>query len=624
MTLPSQAALPPTLTGAKGTFHPDGTYVGGTFDFIKTTVYDDPAPVIMFVHGGGFISGDKSFIYTEGDSVDVVKLVNLGFSIISVNYPLLESNETVGVIKCYNALENFLAELRASATAMNIIPDKIGYRGKSSGSAAGMYLAGRPNPPNAIAVSRPMPLNLGVWENFFDTIDLNWMLNNFPERVYQLFGLPYTPPPDASDFDSVIPYMQSVDSLANLKANPDIKGFWFYNPDSYDEPTDFGTLVHHPKFSQAFHEKAINLGWRSEYHRTAVPEKSLSQFFKTTLFPPAESKINISLSTQAFPNLSSPADSFAGWFPGVKQVRFFRSDFSKPKDANNVPGDVDVSIIQNFAQMCEDFDLEVIYTLRVSSVTLQDELDYVDDLINVYGMNVTALEYGGEFYLNKYRLGQLDNPKVIEQVSMQGSNTDYLDYLDVWVPAFYTLYPEMEHILIGASHQNTSKLTDQYRRDHWNAKVFNWAVTNASTYGKLPFSFHMYAGNMPGLPDEEDVIKPSDLNFDFLSQIPEGHAWVFTEGNYYIPDDSPFELQGARNFWQTVWDELRVRDRFNIFSLYSDYGVLGLFNSEGIKPLGVEFRNWLLNTLPLDPTSERIRNKNVSTSGGTSLLRIWL
>src|SRR5690554_1433661 len=108
MTLPSQAALPPTLTGAKGTFHPDGTYVGGTFDFIKTTVYDEPAPVIMFVHGGGFISGDKSFIYTGSDSVDVVKLVNLGFSIISVNYPLLESNETVGVIKCYNALENFL------------------------------------------------------------------------------------------------------------------------------------------------------------------------------------------------------------------------------------------------------------------------------------------------------------------------------------------------------------------------------------------------------------------------------------------------------------------------------------------------------------------------------------
>ncbi len=613
ISIPDIAPLPAQVSTAKAEFYPNGTYGDAapdkTFDFYRTTVFAEPAPVIVYVHGGGFISGDKDFVLGGDESGEVVKLLNAGFSVISINYPLLEENETIGVIKCLDAIEEAIADIRAAASTLNIDPNRVGYRGKSAGSAAGMYLAGRPNPPNAIAVSRPMPLNVSAWHEHFATIDLDWMLANFPARVYQLFGLPYTPPAAASDFDAVADYMSDVDSLANLASTLELRGVWIHNSDSTAEPTDFGTLVHHPNFSAAFDQKLRYIGYQCEYHRSPTPGRSISEFFRNTLFPVAESEITASMYTRSF-TLSAAPEAFAEWFPGIRRVRFFRADFSQPKGPDNVPTTVDDSEVSDFVDMCQAYDLEVIYTLMVSSVTLASELAYVNRLITEFGMPIVAFEYGGEFYLQKYRLGDLDNPKVIEKIDMTGANEDYLTLLDTWVPAFTSAYPSLEHIVIGASHGNSGSATDVYRRDHWNDKVFGWLTSNAATYGHLPISFHLYAGNTIQAPDpdEEDIIQPEDLDFTFLHQVPEGHAWVFTEGNFYVTDNSPYEMSRARAFWQRVWNEMRVRDRFGVFALYSETGPLGLFDSNGVKPLGSELRSWLNASIPNNPRVKRWRN----------------
>ena len=321
----------------------------------------------------------------------------------------------------------------------------------------------------------------------------------------------------------------------------------------------------------------LTIACNKNHEEEHIPKKSESK----------EILISIPLS---FFNVSAAKELF----DDVKYLRTFGIDFQKPKKDNQYQYVNDQQLIEEFIQFTNQRKLEVIWTLNVTSYTLDTELAYVNALIKK-GMNITAFEYGGEFYLSKYSLPDTSLKGVTEKV-----NPDiYLEMLNNWLPAFIKILPfsKGDHIIIGASHGNTSSERDQFRKQ-WNLHVINpLKVTYPQYIDSLSWSFHLYAGaNTATEPNgEEDIIDM--LNFDFLNDFPSKMKIFVTESGYYVNDFSDAELKKAFQFWTGVYDALRPGDVYGVHPLISKGlkpNALALFSKDGeITKVGACFKDWL-------------------------------
>ncbi len=91
---------------------------------------DGPYPVIVFMHGGGFSAGDRTWMPPSD-------FVRNGYALASVDYRL--SGEAVfpaAVIDCKSAIR----WLRASATKYHLDPDRFGAWGISAGGYLAAFL----------------------------------------------------------------------------------------------------------------------------------------------------------------------------------------------------------------------------------------------------------------------------------------------------------------------------------------------------------------------------------------------------------------------------------------------------------------------------------------------------
>ena len=95
-------------------------------DFYWPQEGEGPFPVVVYVHGGGWTSGDKS----EGIDKYRDDLVFAGFAIVAVNYRLAHEAQFPAMIEDVKCA---VRHLRAHAETYNIDPDAIGALGTSAG-----------------------------------------------------------------------------------------------------------------------------------------------------------------------------------------------------------------------------------------------------------------------------------------------------------------------------------------------------------------------------------------------------------------------------------------------------------------------------------------------------------
>lgn len=286
------------------------------------------------------------------------------------------------------------------------------------------------------------------------------------------------------------------------------------------------------------------------------------------------------------------------WIEGITHLRAFGVDFLKPKDADGLYQYVDEDKVNAFISFCKRRNLKVVWTLNLSSFTLDKEIAFVKNLITK-GLNIVAFEYGGEFYLQKYYYGKLSEKGVVEQIRMDGTNRDYLNLLDIWIPAITKDFPynQYEHILVTASASKENSQTMNYRRE-FNKKVFEYVKNNPQLSGKFSFSYHLYAGVTPAgyNQSEEVVIGPDDVDWSFLNEKPVSGRWVVTESGYYIKDYSESQLDEANKFYLKESEALGKNDLFGIHTLVSpskQFNPLAFYNATGITPVGQMIKNWV-------------------------------
>ncbi len=108
-------------------------------------------PLVIFVHGGGFFTGDKSSAYSTPD--DINELLEADVAFATINYSLLDvpgfnaatSNDTEGLNKSLSDVKEALQFLKHNAADYNIDPTQVAMYGVSAGAVSSLWIAYSPD-----------------------------------------------------------------------------------------------------------------------------------------------------------------------------------------------------------------------------------------------------------------------------------------------------------------------------------------------------------------------------------------------------------------------------------------------------------------------------------------------
>ena len=237
-----------------------------------------PTGLVIYVHGGGFTSGDKDFVYSvQSGGVwdfpsDIRYLLQNKIAFATIRYTLLKTTgETEGIKKPMTDVRTALQYIRSRATDFNIDKNKIILAGNSAGAGTSLWIAFNNDfaePFNSNPVLRESSRVLGVvaretqasyniedrWVNdVFTDYNLSWnqILAAEPGNLQKIYGISSTAQYESVSTDK---YRAEVDMLALLTS--DDPEMWInntlrnvvnpYNPYNPDVPS------HH-----AFHAREL-------------------------------------------------------------------------------------------------------------------------------------------------------------------------------------------------------------------------------------------------------------------------------------------------------------------------------------------------------------------------------
>lgn len=116
-----------------------GPHERNVFDFWQAKS-DKPTPLLFFIHGGGWMGGDKKGIAVE-------PFLKEGISVVSINYRYIsQAQEVVPPVKApLHDAALALQTVRSRAAEWNIDKTRIGASGGSAGACSSLWLAFHPD-----------------------------------------------------------------------------------------------------------------------------------------------------------------------------------------------------------------------------------------------------------------------------------------------------------------------------------------------------------------------------------------------------------------------------------------------------------------------------------------------
>ena len=138
MTVFEEIAEPVNAKGEPATFTNEkyGPHERNTFD-IWLAKSEVPTPLVVYIHGGGFVGGDKSKYYL---SHDWPRFLENGISIATINYRFM-NEAPYGILSCMNDAKRCVQYLRFQAEKYNIDKTRIACTGGSAGAGTALWLA---------------------------------------------------------------------------------------------------------------------------------------------------------------------------------------------------------------------------------------------------------------------------------------------------------------------------------------------------------------------------------------------------------------------------------------------------------------------------------------------------
>ena len=103
-----------------------------------------PTPLVIYVHGGGFVGGNKGGVYSaeNGFLKGIRTLLRENIAFATIEYSLLDiKNETEGIKKSMNDVKRALQFIRHKSEILNIDKNKIVLVGSSAGAGTSLFIA---------------------------------------------------------------------------------------------------------------------------------------------------------------------------------------------------------------------------------------------------------------------------------------------------------------------------------------------------------------------------------------------------------------------------------------------------------------------------------------------------
>ncbi|HLV01420.1 MAG TPA: alpha/beta hydrolase [Acidobacteriota bacterium] len=223
---------------------------------------EKPAPLVLFIHGGGFFRGDKSNVNVSS----VRSYLDAGFSVAALNYRLTDSAPApAAYLDCARALQF----LRHHASRWNLDPDLVASTGGSAGAGTSMWLAFRddlavPDSEDPIARQSTRLVCVAVYNG----------QSSYDPRFAEKIGIPR---PNFERHDFFLPFYgisaEEIDSPEAYRLyeqaapityvtadDPPVLLTYGFPNEEVDENSSLDLVVHHPKFGIALKERLDGIG----------------------------------------------------------------------------------------------------------------------------------------------------------------------------------------------------------------------------------------------------------------------------------------------------------------------------------------------------------------------------
>jgi len=285
---PSAPPVPPAPTLANV---PYGNEPGQVLDFYKATSASGgkPAPVLFFIHGGGWMGGDKA------NPDFLAGCISTGISVVSINYRLIpqaiEAKIDPPVKACLDDSARALQFVRSKAMEWGIDKTRIGGCGGSAGGFNCLWLAFHPDladPKSADSVARESTrlsfVLAFVPQTSLDPKQLQEWIPNL-DYGHHAFALP-----SYQDFlskrDSLMPWIKEF-SPYELATSDDPPVYLFYDSvPAMGQPIKDNT-VHSANFGVGLEEKlkAEKIDYELNYTGATVKHPDMFSYLMEKLEP---------------------------------------------------------------------------------------------------------------------------------------------------------------------------------------------------------------------------------------------------------------------------------------------------------------------------------------------------
>jgi len=260
-----------------------GPYDENLFDIYLPTS-DEPTPLLIYIHGGGFTGGSRD---TTGSEDFVMSYLSEGVAFATIDYRLLESPDPDGVIKSLQDSTRCLQFIRYHAEQLNIDPSNIILMGGSAGAGTSLWIGfndDMADPDNEdpvlrqttrvnaiIAIATQATYDIGKWKTVvFEeyNVDLLALADSLSlaQALLDFYGITDV---DAFESPQILEYRARVDMLDLMDAEDPP----FY-VDNYLEPASFPITVdlafHHANHALVLADRADEIGLENVAYMKAL------------------------------------------------------------------------------------------------------------------------------------------------------------------------------------------------------------------------------------------------------------------------------------------------------------------------------------------------------------------
>lgn len=269
-----------------------------------------PTPVVLYIHGGGWLDGDKSRIGLPGGGDGIEKLLAAHISVVSISYryviqtPMTELHPQVKLP--LDDAARALQFVRSKAAEWKIDPERIGVCGGSAGACSSLWLTfhrdlADPISRDPVARQSTRPWCAGV-QDAQTSLDPKELREWTPNSRYggHAFGFAWDPKNWQAEFDDfyanrekVLPWIQEYSpyALATADAPP---VYLFYSNDAPSLGQEKADPTHTANYGVKLQEKLQKLGVECELVYPGAPgikHADVLAYFIEKLYAPRTPRI---------------------------------------------------------------------------------------------------------------------------------------------------------------------------------------------------------------------------------------------------------------------------------------------------------------------------------------------